>query len=234
MNWVKLSKTIINIVSPILFLSAVWWLLNFPYALLAVMIFTAKNSTMVQTAVASGLLFMPISAIPATVTTLALARRYFKDGHHLPSWKTELFYYRRDYLKSLIFGLINLSLLIIFYVSARYYARFFAFLAVIFIVLLVLLPFFFMILYSFLVDQQLSYRAYAANSFFMLVAHPVNSLLMMIDVAGTAFLLWVTFPPLLPILFPGSCVLLVTHYFKKSLDKEISKRADDTQQIQTK
>ncbi len=224
MNWVKFSERVVKWLTPILLLTAIWWLFNLPDVFLALMIFTAHRVDSIRIAVLTMIVLMPFVTIPATTGVLAVARKYESSSDAFSFFKFFLKYYRRDYLKSMTLGLINTLVLAICYISLQYYASLSTIIAILFYLLLFLIPFYFLVLYSFLVDQELKVKTYFSNSLFLFIIHPVNMLTMIANITVIALLFWVIFKPLLVILFPGLCALIVMRYFKKSIDKEIENK----------
>lgn len=224
MNWFNFSNHLIKWLYLILKLTGIWWLFNIPYVFLGIILLMAPDTGTIHTMFLAGAVLLPFVAIPATVATLAIVRRYGRDDHSFSFLKAFWKYYRREYVKSMILGGINTTVLIIFYLALRYYADMSSFLAVVFYSLVIVTPFFFLLVYSFLVDQALPIKAYLTNTVFLFLVHPFNTLLMILDVSVPALLLWMVLPPLLLIIFPGFAALIVTHFFQKSMSKEIKRQ----------
>ncbi|WP_445505955.1 YesL family protein [Niallia sp. 03190] len=224
MNWSHLSNNMIKRLYIILKLTGIWWLFNAPYAFLAVNILAAPDVASVHTIVILGIVLLPFVAVPTTVAALAIARRYVKGDDAFPFFKAFWNYYKREYVKSMVLGCLNAIVLIVFYLALRYYAGLSSPLAIVFYVLVILTPFFFLYVYSFLVDQELPLKAYLYNTIFLLLMHPLNTILMILNVLVAAYILWVALPPLLIFILPGLSVLIVTYFYQKSMGVEIKKQ----------
>jgi uncharacterized membrane protein YesL len=223
MNLFQHSNHLMKSLYMILKLTGFWWFLNVPYVLLGAYLWGAPDVTTVHTMGITGLMLLPFVAIPATVTTLALARRYVKSDEELPFLKVFWKYYKRDYVKSMILGIINTTVLTVFYLSIRYYAGISPLLAIFFYTLVFVTPFFFLYVYSFLVDQELPLKAYLSNSMMLLFKHPINGLLMIFEIFAATYIIWMVFPPLLFFILPGLVALLSTYFYQKSMRTEFEK-----------
>ncbi|MGP7819339.1 YesL family protein [Niallia sp. 01092] len=224
MNRSHLSNNMIKRLYIILKLTGIWWLFNAPYVFLGVNLLAAPDVASVHTIVIIGIVLLPFVAIPATVAALAIARRYVKGDDSFPFFKAFWNYYKREYVKSMVLGCLNAIVLIVFYLALRYYAALSSPLAIVFYVLVILTPFFFLYVYSFLVDQELPLKAYLYNTIFLLLMHPLNTILMILNVLVAAYILWVVLPPLLIFILPGLSVLIVTYFYQKSMGLEIKKQ----------
>lgn len=223
MNWFKISNNLIQWLYMILKLTGIWWLFNMPYAFLGVFLLVAPDVSIVHTIIIIGIVLLPFVAIPTTVATLAIARRYVKTDDVFPFLKVFWNYYKREYVKSMVLGSLNTSVLIVFYLALRYYAGLSSLLAIVFYALVIVTPLFFLYVYSYLVDQELPLKAYLTNTMFLLLVHPLNAILMILDVMVTAYILWVVLPPLLLFILPGLVALIVTYFYQKSMGVEIKK-----------
>lgn len=224
MNLFQHSNHLMNSLYTILKLTGIWWLLNVPYILIGAYLWGAPDVTTVHMMGITGLILFPFVAIPATVTTLALARKYIKGYEELPFFKVFWKYYKREYVKSMIFGIINTAVLTVFYLSIRYYAGLSPILAIFFYALAIVTSFFFLYVYSFLVDQELPLKAYLSNSMMLLLKYPLNGLLMIFEIFAAAYIMWMVFPPLLLFILPGLVALLSTYFYEKSMRAELKKR----------
>lgn len=224
MNWFGMSNNLIRWVYTILKLTGIWWLFSLPYAFLGVTLLIARDVDTVHTIVVSGIVLLPFILIPATVASLAIARKYVKGEEVFPFLKGFWTYYKREYKKSMVLGCLNVAIMVIFYLALRYYSGISYLLAIFFYVLVIITPFFFLLLYSFLVDQELPLKAYISNTFFLLITHPLNTFLMILYIVVVTYVLWVIFSPLLLFILPGLIVLIVTYFFQKSISIEIQKR----------
>lgn len=223
MNWLKYSDNLMKWLYMILKLTGIWWLFNIPYAFLGLQLFVAPDITSVHTMVIIGIFLLPFVAVPATVATLAITRRYANGDDEFPFLKVYWNYYKREYRKSMLFGCLNATMLVVFYLALRYYTGLSSLLAIVFYTLVIITPFFFLFVYSFLVDQELPLKAYLSNTLFLMLMHPFNTILMILDTVVIAFILWIVFPPLLIFIFPGLVALIVTYFFQKSVGVEINK-----------
>lgn len=224
MNLFKYSDHLMKWLYMIIKLTGTWWLFNMPYALLGAYLLGAPDVSTVHTIVITGIILLPFVAIPTTVATLALARRYMKGDEEFPFLKVFWNYYKREYVKSMIFGCINATLLIVFYLSLRYYAGLSTLLAIVFYALVIVTPFYFLYVYSFLVDQELPMKAYFTNTMVILFKYPLNSVLMILETIGAVYIMWMVLPPLLFLILPGLAALIVTYFYHKSMGLEIKKR----------
>ncbi|MCO7176037.1 DUF624 domain-containing protein [Sporolactobacillus kofuensis] len=224
MNWMHFSDQLIKWVYLILKLTGIWWLFNSPYAFLGAVLLLVHDPSSVHSVFITSVALLPFVAIPALVAMLATARRYGRDDRSFSFLKSFWSYYRRDYKKSIILGGVNTGMLILFYFASRYYAELSSLLTAVFYLLLFVTPFFFLLVYSFLVDQQLSLKTYFSNTIFLSLKHPLNTLLMIMDIVVAIFLMWKIFPPLLVLVLPGLVALVTTHFYQKSMDTEIRKQ----------
>ncbi len=224
MNWFTFSDHLTKRLYIILKLTGIWWLFNVPYAFLGVNLLAAPDVASVHTIFIVGMVLLPFVAIPATVATLAIARRYMKDNDVFPFLQVFWKYYKREYRKSMILGCLNAMVVVVFYLALQYYAGMSLLLTIVFYTLVIVTPFFFLFVYSFLVDQELPLQAYLINTIFLLLMHPLNAILVILALMITTYILWVAFPPLLIFIFPGLVALIVTYFYQKSMGAEIKKR----------
>ncbi|MGF6950073.1 putative membrane protein YesL [Neobacillus sp. B4I6] len=224
MNLFKYSDQLMKGLYMILKLTGIWWLFNLPYVFLGVNLLGAPDVTIVHTMVIVGIVLLPFVAVPTTVATLALARRYVKGDDGFPFLKIFWNYYKREYVKSMVLGCLNATALIVFYLSLRYYSGLSSLLAIVFYVLVIVTPFFFLFVYSFLVDQELPLKAYLTNAMYLLFLHPLNTVLMILDAVVAAYIMWMVFPAFLLFILPGLIALIVTYFYQKSMGNEIKKR----------
>ncbi|MBP3039023.1 DUF624 domain-containing protein [Bacillaceae bacterium Marseille-Q3522] len=223
MNWVNVSNKLIQWVFIVMKLTGIWWLFNFPYVILGLLLMRAPTVANVNTIFIVCIVLFPIIIVPATVATLAITRRYGRDDDNFSFVKVFWKYYKTEYVRSLTLGCLNIIVLILFYIALRYYSGQSSLLAMIFYILVILTPFFFLYVYSFLVDQELPVRTYLTNTIYLLLMHPINTSLMILDVIGLAVILWFAFPPLLLFVLPGLLALIVTHFFQKGIKVETLK-----------
>ncbi|MFP3122477.1 DUF624 domain-containing protein [Ectobacillus funiculus] len=224
MNWFTFGDHLTKRLYIILKLTGIWWLFNVPYAFLGMKLLAAPDVASVHTIFTIGMVLLPFVAIPATVATLAIARRFMKDDDAFPFlqvfWKS----YKREYRKSMILGCLNAMMAVVLYLALQYYAGMSLLLTIVFYTLLIVTPFFFLFVYSFLVDQELPLQAYLINTIFLLLMHPLNAILVILALMITTYILWVAFSPLLIFIFPGLAALIVTYFYQKSMGAEIKKR----------
>ena len=223
MNWLNFMNQLAQWIYMILKLTGIWWLFNLPYVLIGALLLLAPDVGSIHTLNIIGIILLPFVAIPSTVATLAIARRYMKEDDVFPLLQVFWSYYKREYKKSMVVGCLSAVIWIVFYLALRYYAGISSLLAIVFYMLVVLTPFFFMYVYSFLVDQKLPLKSYLTNTLFLLLMHPLNTFLMILDAIVIAYVLWVVFPPLLVFIYPGFIALIVTYFYQKSMDVEIEK-----------
>ncbi|WP_445487784.1 YesL family protein [Niallia sp. 03133] len=224
MNWLGWSNHLMKWLYMILKLSGIWWLFNVPYVFLSVNLLAAREIDAVHTIVLIGIILFPFVAAPATASVMGITRRFLKGDDGFPLFKMFLHYYKREYKKSMGFGCLNASILVVFYLALRYYAGISSILAIVFYVLVIVTPFFFLYVYCFLVDQELPLKAYLTNTMFLLLMHPLNAILMILDAVAAAYIMWRVFPPLLIFILPGLTAIIVTHFYQKSMGAEMKKR----------
>ncbi|MBT2755843.1 DUF624 domain-containing protein [Mesobacillus foraminis] len=223
MNLLKVSNPLMKWLYMMLKLTGIWWLYNLPYIFLGVNLLAAKDVEAVHTIVITGICLLPFAAVPSTAAALAIARKYLKGDGEFPFFHSFWHYYKREYKKSVVLGLLNVALLIVFYLALRYYAELSALLAVFFYLLLVLTPFFFLYVCSYLVDQELPLKGYLINAFYLLIMHPLNTTLMVTVVLASGYFLWAALPPLLILIMPGLVAFTMTYFYQKSMAAEIKK-----------
>ncbi|WP_342433087.1 DUF624 domain-containing protein [Neobacillus sp. FSL H8-0543] len=224
MNWFRYSDDLMKGLYNILKLTGIWWLFNVLYAFLGLNLLVAPDVASVHTIVIVGIVLLPFVAIPTTVATLGIARRYVKGDDTFPLFKVFWKYLKRDYVKSMLLGILNATVLFAFYLAFRYYSGLSSLLENVFYVLVVVTPFFFLYVYCYLVDQELPLKNYLTNTMFLLVIHPMNSIFMILDAVVAAYIMWLVFPPLLLFILPGLTALIVTYFFQKSMSVEIQKK----------
>jgi uncharacterized membrane protein YesL len=224
MNWTHVSNQFIHWFYLILKLTGIWWLFNLPYALLGALLMRVPDVGSAHALFITSVVLLPFVAIPASVATLAITRRYGREERSFSFFKSFWSYYRRDYVKSMLLGGINTTVLTSLYLASRYYAAFSLFLTGVFYFLLFVTPIFFLIVYSLFVDQQLPIKTYFTNAVFLFLIHPINTLMMTVNIAAAALLMWWMFPPLLIMIFPGLVAAVGTHFYQKSMATELGKQ----------
>lgn len=204
-------------------LTGIWWIFNLPNIFLGVNLLAARDVEAVNTIVITGICLLPFTAVPSTVAALAIARRYLKGDEEFAFLQSFWGYFKREYVKSMVLGLINAALLIVFYMAQRYYAGLSTLLAVFFYLLVIATPFFFLYVYSYLADQELPLNVYLSNAFFLLIMHPLNATLMVSAVLAAIYFFWAALPALLVLILPGLVAFSVTYFYQKSMKAEMKK-----------
>lgn len=149
---------------------------------------------------------------PATIAMFAMVRDWLRNNPDLPVLKTFWEYYKRDFLKSNLLG-IMLNVLLAFIAIDIYYIQFdineaiswtyiplFAFILIVILFVFYVIPVF--------VHYDLNIPAVIKNAFLIMLISPIMSFLMITCLASTYFIMWHI--PALFFIFGGTTYAFIT------------------------
>lgn len=225
MNWANQISSAMQWVYGVIRISLIWIVFSFPYILLYLSLLLAEDSKSVGGTLGLAILLAPFIFIPSLVAMLGLCKSLLENSSEFDKTVSRYWrYYRRDYLKSVVIGIVYVLLLIMFYIAYYYYSQLFNPLSNIFLVLFYLTLIAFIYSLCFLSDRKLSIKQYIQNGYLLVFFHPINTLMMIFGIFLSYFILSNILPMTLCLLFfPCTIGLITMAFYNKGIKQEIEK-----------
>lgn len=196
-----------------------WLLFNFPLIYLVLNVFASETSDHLLTNSITIAVLAPFLFFPATTAMFGITRQWVIGNKDIPLFRTYLKYYRENYIRSLVGGMIIIPLVVVLVFDYFYFSQTSSPLIYVFLFVGVFLYVLIMHFFSNTVHVKLSLVTTFRNSFLLSVGSPLHTIGI---VASNIIIVFITINYFSSLIFlgVGSLIAFCSYYlFHKSQEK---------------
>jgi uncharacterized membrane protein YesL len=197
-------------------INLLWIVFNLPICYLIISVLYANEQSALFMLVATIIILAPFLFFPATTAMFGVARKWVMGEHDVPLVKSFWMFYKGNYVRSLVGGVIFTFIWIVWGVDFYYFSQVNIIISSLFLVGFLFLSIFTLFFLANTVHEELTLLTSIKNSLFLSLVYPLNNLLIVVVNGLIVYVSLAMFTFLIPF-FMGSLIAYISFagYYQK-------------------